>query len=91
MTKQFAFCFFTNAEKSADNAKGKVRLQGSFATMHDTRSCCLAVLDRVRFHRRTFLRTGDLARLDSEGRVFIAGRIKDLVIIRGKNIYPHVR
>ena len=36
---------------------------------------------------RTFLRTGDLAFID-DGELFIAGRSKDLVIIRGRNLYP---
>lgn len=40
--------------------------------------------------RPTFLRTGDLARLDSGGRIYIAGRIKDLIIVRGRNLYPQV-
>ncbi|CAN0052205.1 unnamed protein product, partial [Ectocarpus fasciculatus] len=37
-----------------------------------------------------FLRTGDLARLESggSGRLFISGRIKDLIIVRGRNLYP---
>lgn len=35
-----------------------------------------------------FLRTGDLAFLDDSGRLTICGRVKDLIIINGRNIYP---
>jgi acyl-CoA synthetase (AMP-forming)/AMP-acid ligase II len=35
-----------------------------------------------------WLRTGDLGFLDENGEVFITGRIKDILIIRGMNHYP---
>lgn len=38
--------------------------------------------------RNGWLRTGDLASRDAEGHYWITGRIKDLIISGGENIYP---
>lgn len=35
-----------------------------------------------------FLRTGDLGFVDSQGELYIAGRLKDIIIVRGENFYP---
>jgi len=37
---------------------------------------------------RDYLRTGDLGFIRS-GELFVTGRIKDLIIVNGRNIYPH--
>ncbi|MGZ4976964.1 MAG: SDR family NAD(P)-dependent oxidoreductase, partial [Methylobacter sp.] len=35
-----------------------------------------------------YLRTGDLGFVD-RGEVYVTGRLKDLIILRGRNLYPH--
>lgn len=36
-----------------------------------------------------WLRTGDIARIDADGRIFIEDRKKDLIIVSGFNVYPN--
>ncbi len=38
--------------------------------------------------KNSWLDTGDMAYLDKQGRIVIAGRLKDLIINKGFNIYP---
>ncbi|HYM60322.1 MAG TPA: fatty acyl-AMP ligase [Thermoanaerobaculia bacterium] len=43
---------------------------------------------RLTGHDGTFLRTGDLGFLH-EGNLYVTGRLKDVLIVRGRNYYPH--
>lgn len=43
---------------------------------------------KAAFTEGQFLRTGDLAKLDDEGFIYIVDRVKDMIISGGENIYP---
>ncbi|MCZ6837420.1 MAG: AMP-binding protein [Planctomycetota bacterium] len=40
------------------------------------------------FDDEGFFRTGDMGRMDSDGHLFITGRIKEMLIIGGENVFP---
>ncbi|MCC6660693.1 MAG: AMP-binding protein [Phycisphaerales bacterium] len=40
------------------------------------------------FDERGFLRTGDMARIDVDGHLFITGRLKEMLIVGGENVFP---
>jgi acyl-CoA synthetase (AMP-forming)/AMP-acid ligase II len=45
-------------------------------------------LNRELFDSAGFYNTGDLGYVDEDGHVYVTGRMKDLVIVGGKNVYP---
>lgn len=40
------------------------------------------------FDAEGFFRTGDIGRLDADGHLFITGRLKEMLIIGGENVFP---
>ncbi len=48
----------------------------------------LAVGCRGRSATTRFLRTGDIGKLDEEGRLYITGRKKEMMIVGGLNVFP---
>jgi acyl-CoA synthetase (AMP-forming)/AMP-acid ligase II len=64
---------------------GKTVAQGYWQRFKETRETFHAYLADTK--KGPFLRTGDLGFL-KEGELFITGRLKDVLIIRGRNHYP---
>ena len=64
---------------------GKNVAQGYWNKIEQTKSTFLATLKNE--DKRNFLRTGDLGFLHN-GELFVTGRLKDVIIIRGRNHYP---
>jgi fatty-acyl-CoA synthase len=46
-------------------------------------------LNEALFDADGFFDTGDIGYLDEAGHVYVTGRLKDLVIVGGRNVYPH--
>lgn len=60
--------------------------RGYWNRPEDTERACRAYLKDT--GEGPFLRTGDLGFL-KDGELFVTGRLKDLIIVNGRNLYPH--
>lgn len=68
---------------------GEIRVAGASITTGYWRGAdhdVVTTIDGASSH--TYLRTGDLGFV-AEGHLYVTGRIKDLIIVRGRNLYPH--
>lgn len=64
---------------------GKSVAQGYWQLDQETKHSFNA---RLATKAHSFLRTGDLGYLD-QGSLYVTGRLNDIIIIRGRNYYPH--
>ncbi|QJI28299.1 non-ribosomal peptide synthetase [Pseudomonas sp. ADAK18] len=71
----------------ADNAVGEIWATGPSIAHGYWRNPEATAKTFVQYDGRTWLRTGDLGFI-RDGEVFITGRLKDLLIVRGHNLYP---
>ena len=79
-----------SGHRRAENEVGEIWVSGpSVALGYWSRSdeTARSFGARIPGNRSRFLRTGDLGFL-RDGEVFVTGRLKDLLIIRGRNLYP---
>ncbi|MBK5304814.1 MULTISPECIES: non-ribosomal peptide synthetase [Gammaproteobacteria] len=74
-------------EELADNAVGEVWAAGPSIAHGYWRNPEATAKTFVQHAGRTWLRTGDLGFL-RDGELFITGRLKDMLIVRGHNLYP---
>ena len=74
-------------EELADNAVGEVWATGPSIAHGYWRNPEATAKTFVQHAGRTWLRTGDLGFL-RDGELFITGRLKDMLIVHGHNLYP---
>jgi acyl-CoA synthetase (AMP-forming)/AMP-acid ligase II/acyl carrier protein len=68
--------------------RGSSITKGYWKNELETREIYHASLKNSKAPIKYYLRTGDLGFIDNDKKLYIIGRIKDLIIIRGKNYYP---
>ena len=77
-------------EKLPDNSMGEIWVRGSSVTRgywNQPEESARTFQAYLQSGEGPFLRTGDIGFV-SGGQLFISGRLKDLIILRGKNLYP---
>jgi acyl-CoA synthetase (AMP-forming)/AMP-acid ligase II len=81
----------TSLEALSDGRIGEIWVAGPSVAVgyHDRHYLTRRVFGaRIAGELGAYLRTGDLGFVRS-GELFVTGRIKDLIIVNGRNIYPH--
>jgi len=73
-------------ESARTGEVGEIVLRGPTVTTGYKRAGS-SELDRSAFQPDGFLRTGDLGYLTSDGRLHVAGRVKDMINVGGENVF----
>jgi len=73
------------APGSAGGIEGEIRIRGPNVMKGYYK---LPQETAVAFDENGFLRTGDMGRFDADGFLYITGRIKEMLIIGGENVFP---
>ena len=79
-------------EEAKPNEVGEIWLQGDSVAQgywnkeEETKLTFHAFIKNT--HEGPFLRTGDQGFVDADNQLYITGRLKELIIIRGRNYYP---
>lgn len=74
-----------NGHRLPRTGEGEIRMKGpnimkGYYKMPDETAAC--------FDEEGYFRTGDMGREDDMGRLFITGRIKEMIIVGGENVFP---
>ncbi len=67
------------------NADGEIRMRGSNIMRGYYRN---AEATAEAIDAQGYMRTGDIGRIDDDGYLFITGRLKEMIIVGGENVFP---
>jgi amino acid adenylation domain-containing protein len=75
-----------------DGLVGEILVSGTSVAagyVNDDRATKDVFEGKVAGRPENWLRTGDLGYLAADGELVVAGRIKDVIVVRGRNVYPY--
>ncbi|MDO8634946.1 MAG: AMP-binding protein, partial [Dehalococcoidia bacterium] len=72
-----------NGEELLPNEPGEIIVRGPIMTCYYNNTQAT-----VKAKKGGWLYTGDLGRIDEDGYLFLSGRKKELIIVKGQNVYP---
>ncbi|WP_447639632.1 non-ribosomal peptide synthase/polyketide synthase [Pandoraea norimbergensis] len=77
----------SSGQTLGDGETGEIRFHGPSVTAGYWRNPAASAATFVEDDGRRWLRTGDLG-MTQDGQLYVTGRVKDMIIVRGQNVYP---